>query len=83
MDPSFIRTVVTVTPAGVGVGVGDGLGDMVTAVRVVAGALDLAGAVAAVALHAVSVPAAATAIHSLRIINSGSPALRLLFGHYV
>ncbi|HET9967483.1 MAG TPA: hypothetical protein VFQ68_04550 [Streptosporangiaceae bacterium] len=73
----------TVTAAGVGVGVGAGLDDgMVTVARVVAGELDGAGVVATGELHAVSVPAA-TAIHSLRIINSGSPAGRLLFGHYV
>jgi hypothetical protein len=75
--------VVTVTAAGVGVGVGVGLDDgVVTVARVVAGELDWAGVVVTGELHAASVPAA-TAIHSLRIINSGSPAVRLLFGHYV
>jgi hypothetical protein len=86
LDPSFIRTVATVTAAGagVGVGVGVGLGGVVTAARAVAGALNragpvasgvVAGVVAAEALQAVTIPAAAKAIHSLRIVNSGSPAL--------
>ncbi|HEY2284793.1 MAG TPA: FAD-binding protein, partial [Streptosporangiaceae bacterium] len=57
--------------AGVGVGVGVGLADSVAGVaRVVADGPSRAGVVAAGAPQAVSVPAAATAIHSLRIIYS-------------
>jgi hypothetical protein len=75
--------VLTVTAGGVGVGVGVGVADgVVTVVRAAAGELDGAGVLATGELQAVSVPAA-TAIHSLRIITSGSPAVRLLFGHYV
>jgi len=75
--------VLTVTAGGVGVGVGVGVAaGVVTVVRAAAGELDGAGVLATGELQAVSVPAA-TAIHSLLIITSGSPAGRLLFGHYV
>jgi hypothetical protein len=74
--------VFTVTAGGVGVGVGVGVADGVVTVVRAAGELDGVGALATGELQAVSVPAA-TAIHSLRIITSGSPAVRLLFGHYV